>query len=38
MYVGFTVDDGPLRDLETPENKAFVEQLTQGYAPPEVGQ
>lgn len=33
---GFTVDDGPLRDLESPENKAFLDQLTQGYVPPEL--
>lgn len=33
---GFTVGDGPLRDLESPENKAFVEELMRGFVPSEV--
>lgn len=31
---GFTVDDGPLRDLESPENKRFLELLNMGRIPP----
>ncbi len=33
---GFTVDDGPLRDLESPENKQFLASLSDGYIPREV--
>lgn len=33
---GFTVDDGPLRDLESPENRQFIDALSQGYIPKEV--
>mmetsp|Transcript_11715 Transcript_11715/g.31558 ORF Transcript_11715/g.31558 Transcript_11715/m.31558 type:complete len:161 (+) Transcript_11715:621-1103(+) len=30
---GFTVDDGPLRDLEDPANKKFIMEMMQGCAP-----
>jgi UBX domain-containing protein 1 len=30
---GFTVDDGPLRDLESPESRAFISSLERGEAP-----
>jgi hypothetical protein len=33
---GFTVDHGPLRDLESPENKSFLQDLSLGYVPQEV--
>jgi hypothetical protein len=33
---GFTVDEGPLRDLESPQNKKFVEELMRGFVPEEV--
>jgi hypothetical protein len=33
---GFTVDGGPLRDLENPENVKFVETLMRGFIPEEV--
>lgn len=33
---GFTVDDGPLRDTEIPENMAFVEELMRGFIPSEI--
>ena len=33
---GFAVDDGPLRTLEDPRNRAFMESLTQGYCPEEL--
>ena len=33
---GFTVDDGPLRDLESNENKQFLSSLSDGYVPREV--
>lgn len=33
---GFTVDDGPLRDLESPENRKFVQALVSGFIPAEV--
>mmetsp|Transcript_21445 Transcript_21445/g.22170 ORF Transcript_21445/g.22170 Transcript_21445/m.22170 type:complete len:257 (+) Transcript_21445:31-801(+) len=33
---GFTIDDGPLRDLESPENKQFLTSLSDGYIPREL--
>lgn len=33
---GFTVDDGPFRDKESPENVTFVEDLMKGFIPAEV--
>lgn len=30
---GFSVDDGPLRDLESPESRAFLASLERGEAP-----
>jgi UBX domain-containing protein 1 len=33
---GFTVDDGPFRDLESPENKKFIASLSDGYIPREL--
>ena len=30
---GFTVDDGPLRDLTSPENRSFLASLERGQAP-----
>ena len=33
---GFTIDDGPLRDLASPENQAFLEQLLGGRVPREL--
>jgi hypothetical protein len=33
---GFTIDDGPFRDLESPENKQFIASLSDGYIPREV--
>lgn len=33
---GFTVDDGPLRDLENPANAQFVDDLMRGFLPEEV--
>ena len=30
---GFTVDDGPLRDLVSPESRAFLQSLERGEAP-----
>ena len=35
----FQVDDGPIRMLDDPANKKFVDEISQGYAPKElVGQ
>ena len=35
----FQVDDGPIRRLDDPANKKFVDEISQGYAPKElVGQ
>jgi UBX domain-containing protein 1 len=31
---GFIVDDGPFRDLNAPENQAFIRALEQGVVPP----
>jgi UBX domain-containing protein 1 len=37
MYAnGFQVNDGPLRDLEAPENKDFLEDLLKGQVPKEL--
>ena len=33
---GFTVDDGPFRDKENPENVAFMEELMKGFIPSDV--
>ena len=33
---GFKVNDGEFRDLETPENKKFMKDLTEGHVPAEV--
>lgn len=33
---GFSVDDGPLRSLEDPANRSFVEALQQGQCPREL--
>ena len=33
---GFTVDDGPFRDAESPENKKFIQSLVAGFIPPEL--
>jgi UBX domain-containing protein 1 len=33
---GFTVDDGPFRDLDSPESKQFLASLSEGYIPREV--
>eukprot|EP01038_Epipyxis_sp_PR26KG_P006916 gene6916-9469_t len=33
---GFTVDDGPLRDLESPESREFLSTLQQGRVPLEL--
>jgi len=35
---GFTVDNGPLRNLSDPANQAFMESLVQGYCPQELVQ
>jgi len=35
---GFTVDNGPLRTLEDPGNRRFMENLSQGYCPQELVQ
>ena len=32
---GFTVNDGPLREYNTPENKQFVADVKEGYIPKE---
>ena len=31
---GFVVDDGPLRDFSSPENKRFLQCLNDGRVPP----
>jgi SEP domain len=31
---GFMIDDGPFRDLNAPENQAFIRALEQGVVPP----
>lgn len=28
---GFSVDDGPLRQFEAPENRSFLQSIMQGY-------
>jgi UBX domain-containing protein 1 len=33
---GFTVDEGPLRTMDNPQNQAFVQSLVEGYCPPEL--
>lgn len=33
---GFTVNDGPLRSHADPENRAFMQNLAEGYCPPEL--
>eukprot|EP01041_Mallomonas_annulata_P007415 gene7415-15149_t len=33
---GFTVDDGPLRDLESPESRRFLSALAEGFVPQEL--
>mmetsp|Transcript_3523 Transcript_3523/g.5485 ORF Transcript_3523/g.5485 Transcript_3523/m.5485 type:complete len:193 (+) Transcript_3523:408-986(+) len=33
---GFTVDDGPLRDLTSPESRAFLSSLERGQVPQEL--
>lgn len=33
---GFTIDDGPFRELNLPENKQFLDSLSDGYIPREV--
>mmetsp|Transcript_14414 Transcript_14414/g.25814 ORF Transcript_14414/g.25814 Transcript_14414/m.25814 type:complete len:255 (-) Transcript_14414:330-1094(-) len=33
---GFTLDDGPLRELGTPENDTFLQHILQGICPPEL--
>jgi hypothetical protein len=33
---GFTVDEGPLRPLTDPENRAFIESVNSGFCPPEL--
>ncbi|KAH9257880.1 hypothetical protein BASA81_003899 [Batrachochytrium salamandrivorans] len=33
---GFTLNDGPLRTVDDPQNKQFLENLQQGYCPPEL--
>mmetsp|Transcript_28729 Transcript_28729/g.29064 ORF Transcript_28729/g.29064 Transcript_28729/m.29064 type:complete len:262 (-) Transcript_28729:290-1075(-) len=35
---GFTVDDGNLRDLESPESRRFLAALAEGYVPQELMQ
>jgi UBX domain-containing protein 1 len=31
---GFIVDDGPFRDMNSPQNQAFIRALEQGFVPP----
>ena len=33
---GFTIDGGELREYNTPENKAFMKELNEGYIPKEL--
>ena len=33
---GFTIDDGPLRDLDSPESKRFLAALAEGWVPQEL--
>ena len=33
---GFTVDGGPFREYDTPENKEFMKELNEGYVPKEL--
>lgn len=33
---GFTVDNGPFRDVKVPENKKFMDQVEKGYIPQEL--
>eukprot|EP00002_Diphylleia_rotans_P005417 TRINITY_DN14546_c0_g1_i1.p1 TRINITY_DN14546_c0_g1~~TRINITY_DN14546_c0_g1_i1.p1 ORF type:complete len:378 (-),score=90.14 TRINITY_DN14546_c0_g1_i1:169-1302(-) len=33
---GFSIDDGPLRTLEDPVNRAFIQEIAQGYIPQEL--
>lgn len=33
---GFTIDDGPFRAIDAPENQAFIQSLTRGMVPPEL--
>lgn len=33
---GFTVDEGPLRELDNPDNMKFVDDLMRGYIPTEI--
>lgn len=35
---GFTVDDGPLRDLTSPESREFLAVLERGHVPPGIVQ
>jgi UBX domain-containing protein 1 len=33
---GFSVDDGPFRDISVPENKKFMDEVEKGYIPQEL--